>query len=173
MEALLASLAQHSGQILLVLASLLLVVILMVTHLMRRQKRVEVRWRELLAGPTGLDLEGLLNEHLSARRQLEAQVAALKKRVEGLEEELGVSKRHVGVVRYDAFEDVSGQQSFALALYDDQGNGAVISSIVGRAECRVYCKPLLSGRSERNLSQEEQRAIREALTSGVKSIVSP
>jgi hypothetical protein len=65
-------------------------------------------------------------------------------------------------VRYDAFEDVGGAQSFALALYDDQGNGAVMNGIVGRTDCRVYCKPLVAGRSPHNLSQEESRAISEA-----------
>lgn len=89
-----------------------------------------------------------------------------------LERALGESKRHVGLVRYDAFEDVGGSQSFALAIYDDEGNGAIVNSIIGRAECRVYCKPLLNGRSERDLSQEEQRAIREARASGPRSFVS-
>lgn len=77
------------------------------------------------------------------------------------------------MVRYDAFEEVRGNQSFAMALYDDQGNGVVLSGIVGRTDSRVYCKPLVNGRSERNLSQEEQRAIEEATASRVKSIVSP
>lgn len=82
------------------------------------------------------------------------------------------AKRHVGLVKYDAFEDVGGSQSFALALYDDKGDGALITSLVGRSDCRVYCKPLIGGKSERSLSQEEQRAIREAVQTGPKSIVS-
>ena len=92
--------------------------------------------------------------------------------MESLEAELAVSKRHLGVVRYDAFEDVSGSQSFALALYDDSGNGAIVNGVVGRTDSRVYCKPLVNGRSERNLSQEEQRAIRDALDRSSKTIVS-
>jgi hypothetical protein len=75
-------------------------------------------------------------------------------------------------VKYDAFEDVGGNQSFALAVYDDRGDGALITSLSGRTDCRVYCKPLIAGKSERNLSQEEQRAIQEAVQKGPKSIVS-
>ncbi len=70
-------------------------------------------------------------------------------RVDMLEEKMDGSKRHLGIVRYDAFDDVGGAQSFALALYDDRGDGVVVSSLVGRADCRVYGKPLRSGRSTR------------------------
>ncbi len=101
------------------------------------------------------------------------EVESLRGRVKKLEEGLSASKRHLGLIRYDAFEEVHGKQSFAVAIYDDHGNGAVLSSIVGRTDCRVYAKPLVSGRSERTLSQEEQRAIQEALSGDVKSIVSP
>ena len=173
MEALLKSLAQHSGEVLLVLAAVTLVVVVFVANLSRRQRRATDRWRELLVGSSSQNLEQILAEHLHERTRLEGDVRALRERVAKLEDQLTRSKRHLGLVRYDAFEEVRGNQSFAMALYDDQGNGAVLSGIVGRSDSRIYCKPLVSGRSERNLSQEEQRAIEEATASGVKSIVSP
>jgi len=104
--------------------------------------------------------------------RLESEVDTLQRRVEQLEEKIRSSKRHLGLVRYDAFDDVGGIQSFALALYDDEGTGAILNSIVGRTDCRVYCKTLLNGRSERTLSQEEKRAIYEARRETPKSIVS-
>ena len=70
--------------------------------------------------------------------------------------------RHVGVVRYDAFGDMGGRLSFSAALFDDNGNGLVISSINGRSETRTYAKPLVDLRSDHTLSPEEQDAIREA-----------
>ena len=81
------------------------------------------------------------------------------------------AKSHLGLVRYDAFEDVGGNQSFALALYDDNGDGMIINGLIGRTDCRVYAKPLVGGRSDRNLSQEERRAIEEALSRAPKSVV--
>ena len=70
--------------------------------------------------------------------------------------------RHVAVVRYDAFGDMGGRLSFSAALYDDEGNGLVISSINGRSETRTYAKALTGLRSEQQLSPEEEQAIREA-----------
>ena len=70
--------------------------------------------------------------------------------------------RHVGMVRYDAFGDMGGRLSFSAALFDDNGNGIVLSSINGRSETRTYAKPLVELRSDHTLSPEEQDAIKEA-----------
>lgn len=70
--------------------------------------------------------------------------------------------RHVGVVRYDAFGDMGGALSFSAAIFDDHGDGLVISSINGRSETRTYAKPLIDLRSDHTLSPEEQQAIDQA-----------
>lgn len=85
------------------------------------------------------------------------------KRQEELFALLGRSARNLGVVRYDAFDDMGGKMSFSAALLDDHGNGLVITSINARAESRAYAKPIKGGGSEHNLSVEEQRAIANAL----------
>ena len=71
--------------------------------------------------------------------------------------------RHVGLVRYDAFEDVGGRLSFSCAMLDDHGHGVVVTSINGRQDTRVYAKPITEGKSPHNLSIEEEEAIRQAL----------
>jgi ribose/xylose/arabinose/galactoside ABC-type transport system permease subunit len=70
--------------------------------------------------------------------------------------------RHVAIVRYDAFADMGGKLSFSAALYDDNGDGLVITSINGRSETRSYAKGLTSGRSDQRLSPEEEDAIARA-----------
>jgi hypothetical protein len=67
------------------------------------------------------------------------------------------------VVRFDAFQDTAGQQSFAVALLDNRGNGVVITSLFGRSESRCYAKPVVKGESPFPLSDEERAAIRQAL----------
>jgi hypothetical protein len=172
MDVLQKSLTQHTAEIMLLLVFAIFVLVFMVFRLSIQQARYQSRWRELLQDSTGESLENLLLTHVRERVRLESQVAVLDDRLQKLEAALPVSKRHLGLVRYDAFEDIGGNQSFALAVYDDRGNGAILNSIIGRADCRVYCKPLVNGRSERDLSQEEQRAIREAKASGPRSILS-
>lgn len=79
-----------------------------------------------------------------------------------LQIEAGV--RRVGLLRYDAFEDVGGRLSFSCAMLDEHGNGVVLTSINGRQETRVYAKPVTGGESPYNLSHEEEEAIRQALS---------
>jgi len=74
------------------------------------------------------------------------------------------SIRNVGIVRFDAFEDMGGRLSFAVALLDEEGSGVVLSSINGRQETRIYAKPIGRGESRINLSDEESEAIRRALS---------
>lgn len=73
------------------------------------------------------------------------------------------SVRHVGVIRFDAFEDMGGRLSFAAALLDGHGDGVVITSINGRQDTRCYAKQVENWTSIHNLSDEERQAIREAL----------
>ena len=73
------------------------------------------------------------------------------------------SLQHIGMVRFNPFEDTGSDQSFAIALLDDRRDGIVISSLHGRANTRIFAKPVASGGSQHNLSDEEAEAIRVAL----------
>ncbi|HZD80953.1 MAG TPA: DUF4446 family protein [Actinomycetota bacterium] len=116
-------------------------------------------------GPIQMDevLRGVLEGQAARIQRLESAARALNstdKQQQGLIEG---AVRHVGLVRYDAFEDVGGRLSFSCALLDDHGNGVVMTSINGRQDTRVYAKPLTQGQSSYNLSVEEEEAIRQAL----------
>ena len=65
----------------------------------------------------------------------------------------------MGVLRYDAFEDVGGRLSFSCALLDEHGTGVVLTSINSRADARTYAKEIKSFTSDSKLSPEEEEAI--------------
>ena len=80
--------------------------------------------------------------------------------------------RDVGIIRYDALNEMSGQLSFSLALLNTMGDGVVISSINGRAETRTYAKPVVAGKGAQELSPEEAQAVHSArLGTGLSSMV--
>jgi uncharacterized protein YjiS (DUF1127 family) len=70
--------------------------------------------------------------------------------------------RDIGIVRYDALQEMSGRMSFSLALLNALGDGVVISSINGRAETRTYAKAVREGNGVQELSPEEAAAVRSA-----------
>lgn len=71
--------------------------------------------------------------------------------------------RFQGLVRYDAYRDMGGQQSWSLALIDGTGTGAVVTSLHSRDHARVYLKELIEGVPSQRLSPEEERAVASAL----------
>ncbi len=105
----------------------------------------------------------VISENVQRVEGFEKVLRSQAKRQEELFALLGRSARNLGVVRYDAFDDMGGKMSFSAALLDDHGNGLVITSINARAESRAYAKAIKGGSSEHNLSAEEQRAIANAL----------
>jgi hypothetical protein len=118
-------------------------------------------------------LRGVLEGQARRIERLEAAVrslAATDRRQEGLIEG---AVRHVGLVRYDAFEDVGGRLSFSCAMLDDHRNGVVMTSINGRQDTRVYAKPIVDGHSQYNLSIEEEDAIRLAIAGPKEAVTTP
>lgn len=85
--------------------------------------------------------------------ELTATYGALEARSRG-------SLQHVGLVRFNPFEDTGSDQSFAIALLDAEHSGIVVSSLHGRAGTRVFAKPVTSGRAAHALSDEESEALR-------------
>jgi len=115
------------------------------------------------AQPEALAGDDAVGALLGKIDRLEQAVRALNATDKRQQIQIEGSVRRVGVLRYDAFEDVGGRLSFSCALLDDHGTGVVLTSINGRQETRVYAKPVTLGRSTYNLSDEEEEAIRQAM----------
>jgi len=121
--------------------------------------KLRTTFKSLIAGARGDNLEKLLLDHMAERSRMDDMQRVHTERLDGLDSKMESSKRYLGLHRYNAFDDVGGEQSFALAFYDELGHGVVISSIVGRNTNRVYCKEIVSGKALKDLSTEEQTAI--------------
>jgi len=127
--------------------------------LWRRQSKELASMREALKGSDGQSLEQLLQDHLRSRTRLEGQYEKANRRLSFAEEWMSHAYARVGFVKFDAFDDTGGRQSFALALQNEKGHGVVVSSVAGRESTRVYGKSLMSGECEQTLTPEEQEAI--------------
>jgi hypothetical protein len=71
---------------------------------------------------------------------------------------------HCGLIRYDAYNEMSGRQSTSIALLDSSRSGVVLSSIHHRDQARLYAKQVSEGKGELRLSPEEEEALRLALS---------
>jgi Protein of unknown function (DUF4446) len=98
------------------------------------------------------------------RGYVEDVAARLDGRLAGAETALHGAIAHRSLVRYDAYNELSGQQSMSIALLDDARSGIVLSCIHHRDQARVYAKQVREGRGELELSPEEAEAVRLALS---------
>lgn len=71
--------------------------------------------------------------------------------------------KKMGMVRYNAYKDTGSNLSFALAILDNENNGFVLNGIYARDNSNIYAKPVVNGKSEYVLSNEEEEAIRKAI----------
>jgi Protein of unknown function (DUF4446) len=93
--------------------------------------------------------------------------SGLQARLARVEERLDGAIAYHGLVRYDAYNEMSGRQSTSIALLDARGSGIVVSSIHHRDQARFYAKQVVEGQGTLELSPEEQEAIRVALAGEV------
>jgi uncharacterized coiled-coil protein SlyX len=105
-------------------------------------------------------LEELLKENLENFKEIERAREELKLLSEKILNFFPKFLQKIGIVRFKAFEDVGGAQSFSLAILDGKDNGVVITSIYGRDQSRSYAKPIKEGTSKYPLSEEEKQAIK-------------
>jgi hypothetical protein len=107
-------------------------------------------------------LEAHLRDQQSHLQQLADSVGSLDARAGTLETDARRTVRHIGMVRFNPFEDTGSNQSFALALLDGDANGIILSSLHSRQQTRVYVKEIVAGRCDAPLSAEESEALRRA-----------
>jgi Protein of unknown function (DUF4446) len=147
----------------LVVACIILVVA--VVLLARRITRLDRRLAGITRGSEG-SLESILDAHLDKVYDMSHQLDELEAKAVVLESNQRRALQRTGLVRFNPFEDTGGNQSFALAILDAQGDGLIVTSLHSRAGTRVYGKTIARGRSEGALSEEESEALRLALASG-------
>jgi Protein of unknown function (DUF4446) len=161
-----------SGIAIAALAIAVVVLIVLVALLWRRVDSLDRRLAGLTRGGDGTSLESTLHATLERVGALSGGVEQLRGRTAVLEAVQKVAIQRTGLVRYNPFEDTGGNQSFAVALLDANGDGVVVSSLHARQNTRIYAKAIVGGRSEAALSDEESEALRQAMAkqgAGAKS----
>ena len=126
---------------------------------------LEIRLRRVFGGKRAGDLEEGLRAGAKELQELDASREEIEKYLTTVEARLRRAVQHVGIVRFNPFQDAGGDQSFAIAVMDESKKGIVISSLYGRENSRIYAKPLEKGESKYQLSREESEAVKTALKS--------
>jgi hypothetical protein len=161
------SITNTQGIIAIVAAGLALVALLGCVALALSLRRLRRAQRLVLGDHHEQDVvahaAGMQRSFDALRSDVDETATRLDGRLAGVEAALRETIAHRALVRYDAYNELSGHQSVSLALLDDEQSGIVLSCIHHRDQARVYAKQVHGGRGELELSPEEAEAVRLAL----------
>ena len=107
--------------------------------------------------------EQLQTAFTQLRDWVEESIEHFERRMGEVEQRLDGCVAYRALIRYDAYNELSGHQSSSLALLDSHKSGVILTSIVHRDQARLYVKQLHAGKAEHELSPEEQEAVDQAL----------
>ena len=132
-----------------------------------RLNRLERKYKTFMKGSDAQSLEKIfvrkfaqIDKLYEAKEDHEHDILFIKKNLEKMFSKYGVEK-------YDAFDDVGGKLSFALALLDKDNTGLILNAVHSRDNCFLYLKEIVKGESYVRLSQEEVEALRTAVSFGL------
>lgn len=158
--------------VIIIVILLILVIILLVNVVSSnmRLSRLERKYKLFMKGNDAQSLEKVFVRKF-------AQIDRLYEAKEDHEHDLNFIKRNLsmvygkyGVEKYDAFDDVGGKLSFALAMLDKENSGLILNAVHSRDNCFLYLKEIVKGESYVMLSQEEVEALRKAVNFGLGDI---
>jgi hypothetical protein len=122
----------------------------------------EKRLKRFFLGKKAKDLEDTINI-------LEQEISKLNNAKNNIEKDIAVintkvkkSIRGLEAIRFNPFPDQGSNQSFAIGMLNEEGNGLVISSLYSRERMSIFAKPIKNGKSEYELSNEEKEALKKA-----------
>lgn len=151
------------GILVLLLMVLVLVMIVVLLNLSMNLHRLNRKYSMFMRGADGQSLERVFAEKLKEVDHLSLANDQNYDEIGKMKRLLNSSLTKYGIVKYDAFDDVGGKLSFALALLDSKNNGLILNAIHSRDNCFFYIKEIVKGESYILLSTEEMDALRQAV----------
>jgi hypothetical protein len=141
----------------------LCLLLILIEHI--RLSKIIKKYKLLINGLGEKDVEDLMVSYSDELTNIKRQVDGnIENRISDLEKRMPTCLRNVGLVSYNAFENIGNNMSFSLAALDDEKNGLVLTGIYTRENSYVYAKEVLTGVSKKELSREEKEALTKALS---------
>ena len=164
MKYLIEALVNNEAFFVVFLLVLVIVLFLLVVYQSYSVSRMKSRYRELMTGVDGANLESMLLAHIQEMKRVSEESHELKEENKRLDALLQTATTRIGVVRFSAFADMGSDLSYAVAMLDSHNNGVIFSSIFAREDSRSYVKPIEAGRSSYKLTREEAEALEKAMS---------
>ncbi len=122
-------------------------------------KKLKAKYNKFMSGISDRNLEELINSCIENSNEVIGKNREIEKHINDIERTLMQCLQKIGIIRYNAFENMGSDLCFAIALLDSNDNGVVINGIYSRESSSTYAKPIIGGKSKYPLSAEEIQAV--------------
>lgn len=157
------SLGLDIGYVLIGVAGFSLLLLILVIILMAKLSKINKKYRKFMAGADGKSLENQFITKFTEVDELKFESKKIKAKIEKISENLILTYQKVGIVKYDAFKEMGGKLSFAVAMLNDNNDGFILNSMHSSREgCYTYIKEVIKGEAFVVLAEEEKLALEEA-----------
>ena len=143
------------GVVALLTLVLLILVIIQTCKISKLKKRLD----SFMTGSSGKSLEKEIAAVCEDNKFLKGVTEKNKKDIRTLYKRMETVYQKMGLVKYDAFQQMGGQLSFSLALLDERNNGFIINSVHSTEGCYSYTKEIKAGKCSLDLGKEEAEAL--------------
>ena len=149
----------------LIIALFVLVVVLFILVINANMKynRLKFSYNSFMKGKDGRTLEDSIFERFEELDDLTEMAIKNRQAIRKINEEMMSNFQKVGIVKYDAFNEMGGKLSFAITLLDGNNSGYIINSMHSREGCYNYIKEIVKGESYIELSEEEAESLDNAI----------
>ena len=163
MDTILEYLGIDSGILTIVLLLLVIILLIQSVSSSMRLKRLERKYKMFMKGSDAQSLEKTFVRKFSQIDHLYEAKEDHEHSINYIKKNFNVIYSKYGVEKYDAFDNVGGKLSFALAMLDKENNGLILNAVHSKDNCFLYLKEIVKGESYVMLSQEEVEALRKAV----------
>ena len=148
-----------SDYIIIALVAVTLILLILYIVNVVQMAQLKKRYKIFMSGKNARNLEKTLIERLDQVDELIEANTANERNIKILFANMKFTFQKVGLVKYDAFNEMGGKLSFSLALLNETDNGFVMNAVHSREGCYTYVKEIIDGNSVIILSEEEKEAV--------------
>lgn len=159
----LAAIGIDPAYIFIVLIILIIILFMLVISVNMKYKRLKSSYSSFMRGKDGKNLERSILEKFDELDEVEAIVKKNTSDINELLNEVKTNYQKVGIVKYDAFNEMGGNLSFAISLLDGNNSGFILNAVHSREGCYNYIKEIVRGESYVELAEEEVQSLEKAI----------
>lgn len=148
------------------LLGLIIICLGLLVYIITVNKKITIlteKYKQFMSGKDGKSLEQTISRRFSQIDTVMLDNKEINEKIDEINEKMINVFQKIGIVKYDAFNEMGGKLSFAIALLDQENTGFVLNSMHSREGCYTYIKEIIKGESYVVLGEEEKEAVQKAI----------